>query len=123
MILILFIYIFIITYFFYLDNIIQQYQPFYDYLKIAELENILKQKKPFTLFVSKNDPLGKFNSIEKDYLISKHGLKDLKLYFNYFIIDGSNYAINFPKGKSTCNFNSFIYLLFSFCYSLLFFVF
>ncbi|CAO3613023.1 unnamed protein product [Cunninghamella echinulata] len=84
-----------------LDNILQQYHPYYEYLKLSELDKVIKQGQSFTVFVSKNDPLEKLNTIEKNYLVSKYGLKDLKLYFNYFILAGSNYAINFPKGKST----------------------
>ncbi|KAI9300719.1 FAS1 domain-containing protein [Cunninghamella echinulata] len=84
-----------------LDNTLQQYHPYYEYLKLSELDKVIKQDQSFTVFVSKSDPLEKLNTIEKNYLVSKYGLKDLKLYFNYFILAGSNYAINFPKGKST----------------------
>jgi uncharacterized surface protein with fasciclin (FAS1) repeats len=84
----------------------QQYQSYFDILALAGINSTVGQEKPFTVFVTKTDPLAKFNSIEHDYLSSPvYGKKDLQLYLNYMVLfneAGPNYALDMPAGKSTC---------------------
>ncbi|CAO3587603.1 unnamed protein product [Absidia cylindrospora] len=83
----------------------QQYQPYFDIMTLAGINSTVGQEKPYTVFVTKTDPLAKFNSIEHAYLSSPlYGKKDLQSYLNYMVLyndTGPNYAVDMPTGKST----------------------
>ncbi|ORZ16899.1 FAS1 domain-containing protein [Absidia repens] len=83
----------------------QQYQSYFDIMALAGINSTVSQGKPFTVFVTKADPLAKFNSIEHAYLSSPlYGGKDLQSYLNYMVLyndTGPNYAVDMPTGKST----------------------
>lgn len=69
----------------------------------ADIIQLLKEKTPFTIFVStKKEPLGYYNDIETTYLMSKHGKIDLSLFLKYAIIDKAIYLDEFTSGKTTC---------------------
>lgn len=76
-------------------------------MKLASIDKTLDQEKPFTVYVSKVNPLDKFNSIESTYLSSHdYGKKDLQLYLDYMVVpngdDGPDYALDMPSGKTSC---------------------
>ncbi|KAG0166164.1 hypothetical protein DFQ30_007519 [Apophysomyces sp. BC1015] len=64
------------------------------------LDRILNQERPYTVFVSSQDVLNKFNSIEKTYITSQYGQEDLTRLLHYTVIEGVIYSANFPSGKT-----------------------
>ncbi|KAI8335752.1 FAS1 domain-containing protein [Chlamydoabsidia padenii] len=90
-----------------LDLVLEQhYGSYFDIVKSASIDKTLDQDKPFTVYVSKTNPLDKFNSIESTYLSSpEYGKKDLQLYLYYMVVpngnDGPNYALSMPTGETS----------------------
>lgn len=82
---------------------------FYDLMSSTEIIKLLKEEKPFTIFLStKKEPLEKFNTIESTYLTSKYGKEDLSYLFKYTIIDKAIFMDEFNSGKTTCKVKEFV---------------
>ncbi|KAI9314970.1 FAS1 domain-containing protein [Dichotomocladium elegans] len=79
-----------------LDN-----EPLYNLLDKVNITQILKERRPFTVFVSREEALGSFKSTEKAYLTSDYGLDDLGLLLKYTVIEQPIYAADFLGGNST----------------------
>ncbi|ORX50177.1 FAS1 domain-containing protein [Hesseltinella vesiculosa] len=71
-----------------LDTFLPTYPLLDSLLKQADVNALLQQEAPFTVFLSQADPLHAFNNIEANYMTSTFGKKDLQRYLNYLIIEG-----------------------------------
>ena len=71
--------------------------------------NVLNEARPFTIFVSRQSVLKPFNPVEKAYMTSDYGKKDLTTFLKYMILEGPNYGSDFPSGKTTCEYTHLKY--------------
>ena len=65
-------------------------------------DKLLEEERPFTTFVSARYLLDRFNHVEKNYLVSKYGQKDLKELIEYLVISKPIYFDKHPEGEATC---------------------
>ncbi|KAF7721373.1 hypothetical protein EC973_004817 [Apophysomyces ossiformis] len=72
----------------------------YNMMKDVGLDKVLDQERPFTVFVSSQNILNKFNPIEKTYITSEYGQQDFSLLLHYTVIEGVIYSADFPSGKT-----------------------
>ncbi|KAI8068395.1 FAS1 domain-containing protein [Gongronella butleri] len=72
-----------------LDTILPQFPPLENLMKHAQMQKVLQQETPFTVFLSKADPMQPFNTIESNYILSEYGHKDLQFYLDYLLIEGA----------------------------------
>ncbi|KAK4520092.1 Aconitate hydratase mitochondrial [Mucor velutinosus] len=79
-----------------------QYQDgkLYDLMEKTGIDKLLQEERPFTTFVSATYLLDRFNHVEKNYLISKYGQKDLKELIKYLVISEPIYLNNHPEGET-----------------------
>ncbi|KAI8083015.1 FAS1 domain-containing protein [Halteromyces radiatus] len=88
-----------------LDKLLEeQYQAHYNAMKLVDVEKMIGREKPYTVFATKVDVFGKFNTIENTYLLSGYGKRDLQRYLNYMVIvnyehdnGGPLYSIDLPR--------------------------
>lgn len=62
------------------------------------------EERPFTIFISSNYLLDKFNQVEQHYLISKSGFKDLEKLLKYDIIPQPIYLGDRIDGEKECKY-------------------
>ncbi|KAI9020238.1 hypothetical protein CLU79DRAFT_756288 [Phycomyces nitens] len=73
----------------------------FELLKHLGIDAILNEARPYTVFVSRMDVLGKFNGIEKRYILSDYGQHDLSGLLRYMVVEGALFADTFPVGESS----------------------
>lgn len=66
------------------------------------IDKVLEEERPFTTFVSAKYLLDRFNHVEKNYLVSKYGQKDLKELIEYLVISKPIYLNDHPEGETKC---------------------
>ncbi|RCI04275.1 hypothetical protein CU098_009943 [Rhizopus stolonifer] len=86
-----------------LGDSIDKINPAIDVLmKTVEIDQLLREKSGFTVFVSaKKEPLSSYSQIESNYLTSTYGTSDLAVFLKYTIIDKIIYLDEFTSGKTT----------------------
>lgn len=85
-----------------IGDLLSKNEELHGLLDKTGVTNVLNEARPFTMFVSRQSVLRPFNAVEKAYMTSDYGKKDLTTFLKYMILEEPNYASDFPSGKTTC---------------------
>ncbi|CAM0139220.1 unnamed protein product [Umbelopsis sp. WA50703] len=80
---------------------IDDLKDFNEIIKKSGETDLLNRPHPFTVFAPKGEILGKFSDIEKSYLFSREGRKDLASIIERHIHDGAIYSKQLFDGKES----------------------
>jgi uncharacterized surface protein with fasciclin (FAS1) repeats len=80
---------------------IDDLKDFNEIIKKSGETDLLNRPHPFTVFAPKGEILGKFSDIEKSYLLSREGRKDLASIIERHIHDGAIYSKQLFDGKES----------------------
>ncbi|KAI7871666.1 FAS1 domain-containing protein [Spinellus fusiger] len=84
-----------------LDVHLEHYSVLWGWMKQLGIDTLLREARPYTVFVSRSDVFSKFNKIEQRYITSVNGTEDLTKLLRYMVVEGVLYAKTFPVGTSS----------------------
>ena len=74
----------------------------FDLWKKAGLDNNLRQRHPFTIFVSAKYLLDRFSHVEQSYLTSHYGQDDLKHALKYLMVPQAIFLNQHKQDETIC---------------------